>query len=155
MKKAFKARLEAQGEGGAWTIIRMPFDVEEVFGTKARVPVKGTLNGFAFRAQLFPMGEGVHCLMVNKAMQKGAGATAGDTARLEIEADAAPRKVDVPKDLKKALALSAKARKFFDALSPSHQRAYTDWIAEAKKEETRTRRVAQALEMLAAGQKRM
>jgi hypothetical protein len=155
MKKAFEARLLARGEGGAWTIVRVPFDVKEVFGTGGRVPVKGRINGFAFRSQLFAMGKGQHCLMINKEMQKAAAAQAGDTARFEVEADTAPRPVVVPPELKKALSRSAPAKKVFDGLSPSHRRAYTDWIAQAKKEETRTRRVAQALRMLAAGKKRM
>jgi hypothetical protein len=155
MKTAFAAPLEAMGRGGAWTILRVPFDVEKEFGTRARVPVKGTINGAAFRAQLFPMGGGRHCLMVNKALQKSAKASAGDTVTVELERDGAPRPVTVPRDLKAALARSARARAFFDGLSPSHKRAYTEWITEAKKEDTRARRVEKAVEMLAAGEKRM
>lgn len=46
----FKAKLKAAGPGGAWTYLAVPFNVEKVFGSKARVAVKGTLNGFAFRS---------------------------------------------------------------------------------------------------------
>ena len=76
--KSFKTRLIARGPGGAWTHLDIPFSVEKEFGTKARVPVAGTLNGFAFRTSLMPNGDGTHSMAVNKAMQAGAKAVAGD-----------------------------------------------------------------------------
>ncbi|MCP5477475.1 MAG: YdeI/OmpD-associated family protein [Rhodanobacteraceae bacterium] len=60
----------------------------------------------------------------------------------------------VPDDLRKALNANGKAAKAFDAFAPSHQREYVDWITEAKREETRQRRLAQAIEWLAEGKRR-
>lgn len=60
----------------------------------------------------------------------------------------------VPADLAWALARSAKARATFDKIQPSHKRRYVQWIGEAKRPETRARRVAQAVKMLAAGKTR-
>ncbi|HXE89746.1 MAG TPA: YdeI/OmpD-associated family protein [Terriglobales bacterium] len=151
----FRAKLTGQGEGKAWTILVPPFSVEKTWGTKARVPVKGTINGYPIRCSLFPMGNGKHCIMVNKEMQKGAGATQGDTVSVVLEPDAAPRTVAVPPVLKKALARNKGAQAYFDKLSPSHKKAYVDFITEAKKEETRQRRVEKTLAMLAAGKKIM
>lgn len=60
----------------------------------------------------------------------------------------------VPPALRAALARSAKARAAFEAFSPSHRREYVEWIADAKQEATRERRVAQAIEQIASGKSR-
>lgn len=62
--------------------------------------------------------------------------------------------IRVPADLRVALARSAKAKKTFDEFPPSHRREYLEWILEAKREETRKKRIAQTVEWLAAGRKR-
>ena len=66
-----------------------------------------------------------------------------------------PRKpIPMHADFKKALAGSRKAAAAFDAFSPSHQREYLEWIADAKQDATRARRIAQAIEWLAEGKPR-
>ena len=60
----------------------------------------------------------------------------------------APR---VPADLRAALAKHRRAKATFDAFAPSHRREYVEWIAGAKRPETRARRLATAIEWLAAG----
>jgi uncharacterized protein YdeI (YjbR/CyaY-like superfamily) len=60
----------------------------------------------------------------------------------------------IPKDFLMRLRKNEKAHATFAAFSPSHQREYVEWITEAKREETRARRVATALEWLAAGKSR-
>jgi hypothetical protein len=62
--------------------------------------------------------------------------------------------VVVPAELRALLARNRKAKGFFDALPPSHRRAYVDWIEEARRSETRARRLAQTVEMLAEGKRR-
>ena len=59
-----------------------------------------------------------------------------------------------PDDLRRALARNAKARQAFEAFSPSHKREYIEWINEAKQDETRVRRIAQAIEWIAEGKPR-
>lgn len=149
---SFEATLQAGGEEGAWPIITIPFDVQEVFGS-ARVSVKGTINGFPYRSSIFPEGNGPHTLMVNRSMRDGANVKVGDVINVVMEVDSAPRSVDVPPDFKDALSKNKKAREFFEALPPSHKRAYVNAIMEAKKSETRTKRIDQAIEMLAKGKK--
>lgn len=63
-------------------------------------------------------------------------------------------KIEVPKDLRAALKQNPKARATFEAFSPSHQREYIEWITEAKKLETRERRLATTLEWLTNGKSR-
>jgi uncharacterized protein YdeI (YjbR/CyaY-like superfamily) len=67
---------------------------------------------------------------------------------------AKPKPVVVPDELAVALGKNKKAQAAFDALSPSHRREYTEWIAEAKREETKTRRVIQAIEWISEGKSR-
>ena len=147
-KKAFKTELLA--EGGA-TGILIPFSVEKVFGSKARVPVRGTINGFAFRSSVFPMGGGNHFMAVNRATREGAGAKGGDTVSVVMEVDTEPRIVTAPADLKKALAGDKGAKAAFDKLSYTHKKEFVQWIEGAKKEETRARRIEKTLAMIAEG----
>lgn len=94
MKKIeFAVKLEGKkGSSVAW--LNAPFDVVEIFGTRARVPVRGTINGFPFRSSLMPMG-GCHGMAVNKTMRDGAGVGAGDTVKIVMERDEAERVVEV------------------------------------------------------------
>lgn len=60
----------------------------------------------------------------------------------------------VPDYFRAALKKNKKALATFEAFSPSHQREYVDWVAEAKQEATRQKRLATALEWLAEGKSR-
>ena len=60
----------------------------------------------------------------------------------------------VPAELAEALALSPKAHEVFNAFPPSHRNEYCEWIGEAKRHETRAKRVAQAIEWIAEGKGR-
>jgi hypothetical protein len=83
-RRHFSAKLIARGPRGAWTFLPIPFSVEQEWGTKPRVPVYGTLNGFAFRNSLMPEGDGTHSMMVGKELQAGAKAKSGDTVKVVI-----------------------------------------------------------------------
>ena len=84
-------------------------------------------------------------------VRAGADAHAGDAVEVTIELDTAPREVEVPEALAAALGTDGAAKAAFDALSFTHRKEYARWVAEAKREETRDRRVAKALEKLHAG----
>jgi hypothetical protein len=154
-KKTFSAKVKPIGPSGAWTMLKVGFNVEKDWGSRARVSVRGEIGGYKFRTSIFPDGEGHHTMMVNKAMQREGGAMPGKTVRVMLEKDTAPRILTVPADFKSALAGNAKAGTTFDGFAPSHKRAYVDWITQAKREETRTARIAKAIEMIAEGKKRM
>ena len=61
------------------------------------------------------------------------------------------QKVSVPSDFKAALAKNAKARKTFENFSYSHKKEYVDWITDAKREETRRRRLKTAIDWVQQG----
>ncbi|HET6466243.1 MAG TPA: YdeI/OmpD-associated family protein [Nitrospiria bacterium] len=149
--QVFKTRLESMGEGEAWTVFRMPFSVEEVFGTGARVPVKGTINGFPFRSSLFPMGEGRHFMMVNKEMWEGAKIREGRPVEVVLQKDTDVRTLQVPRDLKTALSQNKNARNLFEKLSFTHKREFIRWVESAKRPETRARRIRNAVTRIAQG----
>jgi len=152
MKKLeFKVKLEG-AEGSSGAALSAPFDVVEVFGTRARVPVRGTINGFPFRSSLMPMG-GCHRMVVNKTMRDGAGVKAGDTVRVVMERDEAERTVAVPPLLKQELAKSKAAQANWKKLSYTHQKEMARSITEAQQEETRARRLAKVMDILKNGKK--
>jgi len=146
VKKTFEARLVAMGPGGAWTYLPIPFSVEQAFGSKARVAVRGTINGFGFRSSLLPR-DGGHYLHVNKAMLAGAKVAAGEAVQVVLEQDREERTVELPADLRRAL--SPEAGKVFDGLSYSHRKEYVDWIEQAKRPETRAKRIEKTVERFA------
>jgi uncharacterized protein YdeI (YjbR/CyaY-like superfamily) len=92
-------------------------------------------------------------LIVRKDVRAAIGKQPGDTVRVTVEADAAPREVDVPADLAAALD-AAGVRAAFDRLAYTHRKEYAGWIAEAKRPETRARRVEQAAARVAGGRTR-
>ena len=149
----FAATVEAVGPGGAWTRIALPFDVPKVFGAKARTSVRGTINGYAFRSSIFPNGDGSFHMMLNKALLLGAKASAGDKVRVVMEKDEGGRGMEMPADLKRALSKNAAAKRTFSAKTDAFRNEYIVWIASAKQEETRRRRVARAVERIAEGKR--
>jgi Bacteriocin-protection, YdeI or OmpD-Associated/Domain of unknown function (DUF1905) len=144
----FETVLLAEDSG---VFFEVPLDVPAVFG-KARAPVRGTINGHPFRSTVAVYG-GRSYLPVKKALRVAAGVAAGDAVVIELEADAQPRTVDPPPDLAAALAADPEAGAAFAGLSFTHQREYAEWVAEAKREATRRRRITQAVEMLRDGRR--
>jgi hypothetical protein len=149
-KHKFRAVIEDAGNGGAFVTI--PFDVEKTFGKK-RVKVKATIAGESYRGSLVRMGGDYHILGVSKEIREKTGNTIGDEIEIELEEDTERREVSIPQDLKQALEDDPEAGNIFSQLSYTHQKEYVQWIEEAKRDQTRQRRVAQTTEMLKQGQK--
>jgi uncharacterized protein DUF1905/bacteriocin resistance YdeI/OmpD-like protein len=146
----FKVKLFGQ-EGSSVAALKPPFDVVEVFQRKGRVPVKGTINGYPFRSSLMNMGDG-HMMVVNATMRSGAKCKAGDTVTVVMELDAEKRKVELPAYLKKIITANPKSNEAWDKLSFTHQKEHVRAIEDAKRPETREKRIAAMLEMLRAKQ---
>ncbi len=151
--KRFRVLLEKH-ESSAATGIAIPFDVHKVFGSRARVPVSGTINGFPFRSSIFPMGDGHHYMAVNKETRAGAQAKAGDTITVVMQRDDEPRIITPPPDFARALKANKPALAAWDKLSYTYKKEYVQAIEEAKKPETRTRRIEKAIDQLATSKKR-
>jgi hypothetical protein len=149
VKLEFDAKLNPAGPNRTWCHLHFPGDFVKTFGTRARVPVAGTINGFPFRSSFSPMG-GKYMLCVNKEMQAGANVKPGDHAHFVLQRDDQPRTVTIPPALKKALAANPAAKRVFDQLSYSHKKEYAVWIAGAKQAETVQRRLGKLIPMLLA-----
>lgn len=150
--KRFRAKLE-ELKGMAALRITIPFDVHDVFGSRARVPVRGTINGFAFRSSIFPVGDGTHYMVANRAMRGGGKLKGGDTASVTLERDEEPRTITPPADFARALKSDDAALAAWDAFSYSHKKEFVLAIEAAKKPETRRRRIQKALAELIARKK--
>jgi uncharacterized protein YdeI (YjbR/CyaY-like superfamily) len=148
VSKSFKATLERIPSRLNWVIIRIPFDVSKVWGTRSKVRVKGEMNGFAFRAPVYPTGKGYHCMLVKKSMQTGANAALGETAQFLLVPDTAKRVAIVPPELQRILNEDRSFRRWFDQLTFSIRKWICGWIVNAKNPASRVRRAEQVAEQL-------
>ena len=147
----FKAQLQPRGPAAA--VILDDAQVAAVGEGAKRFPVVATVNGYTWRTTVVRMG-GEFLLGLSKEVRRGAGAEAGDEVDVTVELDTAPREVEVPEALAAALAADPEAKASFDHMAFTHRKAYARWIADAKQEQTRQRRLGQALEMIRAGKTR-
>ncbi|HYU93972.1 MAG TPA: YdeI/OmpD-associated family protein [Actinomycetota bacterium] len=143
----FTARLRPSGRGAGGHLVDVPDEVVAALGGRGRIPVQASFNGIPYRGSIVRMGS-VMMLGVTKAIMAEAGAGPGDVLDVVVENDEAPREVEVPPELTKALKRSPAARAVWDGLSFSHRREYVGYIVEAKKEETRARRVERTIQAL-------
>jgi hypothetical protein len=118
-----------------------------------RFPVVATVNGYTWRTSVARMG-GEFMVGLNKEVRTGAGVQAGDTVSLQLTLDTQPRTVEVPSALAEALESDPEAKATFEGLAFTHRKEFARWIEEAKREETRARRVTEALDMIRSGRTR-
>ena len=141
----FHSAVELGGKTA--TGIEVPAEIVEALDAGRRPPVSVTVNGHTYRTTVASMA-GRFMIPLSAENRSAAGLAAGDEVDVEIALDSAPREMKAPDDLVKALQASPEAEAFFESLSFSHKRSYVDWIEGAKKDETRQRRVEQAVELL-------
>lgn len=143
-KITFETVLEKH-EGMEATGICIPFDVEKTFGAK-RVPVKVWINKVEYRSTVVRMG-GRYMMPVPKVFREAAGIKAGDMVKVVMEHDTEKRTVEIPEDFAQALK-EADLTEVFNKMSYTHQKEYVNSINEAKKEETRIRRIEKMIEAI-------
>jgi hypothetical protein len=142
----FEAAIRSSGTGRGGALVAVPPEVVEALGGGGRIPVNATFDGVAYAGSIMSMGEGP-CIGILKSIRTRIGKEPGDTVVVTLERDTAERTVEVPDDLAAALA-EAGAREAFDRLSYSHRREHVAAISDAKKAETRQRRIANAVTMV-------
>jgi xanthine/CO dehydrogenase XdhC/CoxF family maturation factor len=145
------AELVARGPAAAFVL-----DDEQVAivgeGAK-RFPARATINGAVLRTTVTKM-RGEYLFGLSRAAREQAGIAPSDTVTFTLELDTEPRTVEVPDALAAALDADPQARTAFDALAHTHRKEFARWVTEAKREETRDRRIAKMLEMLHEGKTR-
>ena len=144
MTKTFRVTIV---RNGSICYIPLTFDPKALFG-KLRAPVKVTLNGYTFRSTIAAMG-GPPCIPFRRSHREAAGLEGNETLNVRLDLDTETRTVKAPADLVKALK-AASLWERWQELSYTHQREHAEAIADAKKPETRVRRIERALQMIRA-----
>lgn len=135
-------------EGKTATYLVVPAKVIEKLGSAKRPRVRVMVGSHVFRTTVAVYGNQFF-VPLNRENRVRAGVEAGQVVSVAIEVDDAPRVVEVPDDLARALR-TAKLRARYDKLSYTHQREYVAWINEAKRVDTRERRIAGTIDKLRA-----
>lgn len=135
--------------------IKIPVDVKDVFGS-LRPKVKAVFdNKVVYRGLLVRMKTPFHMLLLRKDVRAELGKQAGDSLHVSIVLDTEERIVSIPVELEKAFAEFPETKTFFDKLSFTNRKEYANFIASAKRVETKERRVQQVVERLLKKEKKL
>jgi hypothetical protein len=147
-KLTFNAEILDAGIGIDAAYVKIPFDVKAELGSM-RPKVKAVFDGkVVYRGLLVRMKTPCHILGLRKDVRAQLGKNVGDIVQVEIEPDIEPRVVEIPDLLQTEFDKEPEIKEFFKKLSFTHQKEYVNFIIEAKKEETRIRRIEKAVQML-------
>jgi len=144
----FKTTLESARGGGA--VARIPKEHVAPLGGLKQMRILGTVNGVAFRSSTMPYRGGFY-LGLHKATREAAGIEFGDPIEIEITRDDSPRMLALPQELEAAFKAEPALGERFASLSFSRRRELAEPISEAKRPETRARRLEDALRRLRVG----
>ncbi|MGO9030043.1 MAG: YdeI/OmpD-associated family protein [Acidimicrobiales bacterium] len=153
--QSFRSPIVRNGEvANSSAFIEFPHDLKELFGVGNLVPVSATFDGrVTYQGSLAKMGGPKAVLVLRKDVRDQLGKGPGDSVDVVLELDDRPRTVELPDDVATALADSGEADAF-EALAYTHRKEFVRWIEEAKRPETRQRRIEQTCEMVHAGKTR-
>jgi hypothetical protein len=141
--------LVAAGPRG-YGVIAIPFDPDQVWGTKAQHPVGGTIDGRHVRGTI-SFSERGWVFTVSPMWMRDAGVAAGTGVTAEL-APEGPQRADLAEDIAAALAANPAAAAFFDTLPQFYCKAYLRWIdATTRRPDLRAARITEVVDLLAAG----
>jgi hypothetical protein len=137
-------------DGRKRVMVPVPFDPDRVWGHKREHRVHGTVNGMGVRGVIEPLGDG-RGLVLGPAWRRDCGLSAGDAVDVVLEPEG-PQRDDLAEDLAAALAANPEAGDFFDSIAQFYSRAYLRYIdATKRRPDVRAARIAEVVELLAAG----
>ncbi|MFT3835019.1 MAG: YdeI/OmpD-associated family protein [Micropruina sp.] len=142
--------LEPRGPAGA--LILTDDEVAELGGGK-RAAVRVRVGEREAAIRLAVMG-GENMIGMSKATRAALGVELGELLEATITVDDAPREVDVPDELAAALATDAAASAFFEQLPYTARKEFALWVSDAKRADTRQRRLEETLRLLREGKRR-
>jgi hypothetical protein len=155
MEKRFEFDAEIKGDDPRWpkaACVKIPFDMQEAYGSKGMVRVKATFDGIEYRGSIANMGNGPILVLVNEVREK-IKKQVGDTVRVTVQKDTEERVIEIPIEFSALLNSNPEAQIFFESLSYTNRKEYARWITSAKKQETKDRRLLKSLDMLLSGVK--
>ena len=145
----FTATMHDAGGGGVYVLF--PYDVKKEFG-KARVPIKCTIDGEPYRGTMVKYGEPKHMILVLKAIREKIGKGPGDTVTIWLVEDTEVRSIEVPQPILTALK-KYKLDTTFNKLSYTHRREWVKAYADAKRDETKEKRIEDLIKALSTKKK--
>jgi hypothetical protein len=148
--RSFTIVVERDARGRV--VIPLPFDPSEAWGAKARHHVTGTVGDHRVRGSL--TGEGANArLVLGPAWLRDSGLEPGDRVRVSLGPEG-PQQATLAPDVAAALAARPAARELFDSLATYYRTGYLRWVdATRRRPEVRAARIAEMVELLAAGHK--
>ena len=155
-KSRFSARLlrpKNPADSNSWAFVVLPQQASARLPRRGRTTVAGTLNGHIFQALLEPDGRKSHWLRVDEALLRESGTRVGDVAQFEIMAVEKEPDPEIPADLARALHAAPDALATWETASTIARVDWIHWVTSARQAKTRTKRIHDACEMLAAGKK--
>ena len=152
-EQEFDGVLEDSPRTGEVFVV-VPFAVADVYGTKGELPVHAAIDGFPYRGELTPLGDGYHALVIPREVRRAVSKTVGDVLHVALRHDPEERLVALPPDLAEALDKEPAALDFFKRLAMPDQRAYVRYLAGAKKPDIRAKRLTETVYRLSIGRKR-
>jgi hypothetical protein len=147
----FQTQLLPRGPAAA--VVLDESQVATVGEGAKRFRVVATVNGYSWNTSVTRMG-GEFLVGLSREVRQAAGVQAGDEVMVSLRLDTEPRLVELPAELSEALDSEHEAQANFEAMAFTHRKEYARWIGDAKRADTRQRRVAQAVEMIRAGKTR-
>ena len=145
-------RTTVATSGRTATGLPVPDDVLAALGGGRRPAVAVTVGATTYRTTVGSMG-GRAMLPLSAENRAAAGVAGGDEVEVDVVLDTAPREVELPEDLAAAVAADPAAQTTLEGLAPSQRKEWVRWVTEAKREQTRTDRVARAVEALREGRR--
>jgi hypothetical protein len=147
---SFRTTVELGGKTA--TGLQVPDDIVSELGAGKRPAVRVSIADYTYRTTVASMG-GRYLVPLSADHRAAAGVAAGDEVDVTIEADSEAREVPVPDDLRAVLARDDAARRYFDGLAYTHRKEWVRWIEDAKRPQTRERRLEATLDALRAGRR--
>jgi len=143
------------GSDPTWSFVVLPKKASQTLPRRGRCTVEGTINGYPFQATLDPDGQLGHWLKVDEGLRKSAAIQVGDRVKVEIAPVEQEPEPTVPPDFQETLRSSPNAERTWRETTTIARLDWIHWITSAKQAKTRTKRVHDAVEMLASGKKRV
>jgi hypothetical protein len=151
-RRTFTAVIERDAKGRA--IVPLPFDPSEAWGARARYHVTGTVGGQRVRGSLSGDGDGGRArLVLGSLWCREPELGPGDRVEVTLEPEG-PQLGSLAPDVAAALDARPEARAFFESLATFYRKGYLRWVdATTRRPEVRAARIAEMVELLAAGHK--
>ncbi len=145
----FSVVVERRRQGGV--ALKLPFDPAAEWGERERYDVTGDVNGYKVRGKLV-LRPGGYYLELGPAWCRDQGLGGGELATVSLQPEG-PQVAAMDDDIAAALSAAPAARRFFESLPTFYRKNFMRWIGDARRPETRARRIAELVELLSAGKR--